>query len=207
MPVLLNASASRHFASRGVLIETRERRYALQMRVRFLPLMVLLCSLLSIGCASSETDETGTGGGNDGGAGATGGTSRTGGAAASGGTAGSSGNPDGICGAQESCTPGNTSCHAFCIDLCGGLENTDAAFCGVDDACACVCFEDDCDRTGCTLIECTRSPTADDFCDDQGVELCGGAPRDALCLRNGAAETGFCDIVCDSGTETCTPDP
>ena len=178
------------------------------MPARSLPLMVLLCGLLSVGCPSSEKEDTG--GGNEGGhgAGATGGTSGTsgtGGAVGSGGTAGGGGNSGGVCGAQESCMPGNASCHDFCIRLCGRLNNTDVAFCASDNACACVCFEGDCDRTGCTLIECTPSPTADDFCEGQALDVCGGTPRDAVCLRTGT-ETGFCDIVCDSGTETCTPE-
>jgi hypothetical protein len=166
--------------------------------------MVLLCGPLTIGCPSSGDE---TGGGNEGGngTGGTAGTGGTGGTAGNGGDGGDGGSDGAFCGAEESCSLETDDCFDFCIGVCGGLENTEVGFCALDDACACVCFEGDCDRTGCTFVECTLGPTADDFCNDEGMDLCGGAPRDALCIAT-SAESGFCDIVCDSGVVTCTPD-
>jgi len=161
------------------------------MRTLSIPLMMVLGGLLTIGC-TTETETSGSG--NEGGPG---GTPGTGGMGGMGGEGGSDG---GSCGAEEPCDPDADNCYSFCSGLCSLPE---IGFCGEDGACICICTEGECDRTDCTLVECAFGDGGDESCAAQGTNLCGGTPRDAICLD---ANGGTCDIVCASGVVTCAPD-
>lgn len=162
--------------------------------MRWLLSVMLVCGSLTLMGESCEDSNGGEGGSS--------GDPGTGGDAGTGGTAGTGGSLGGSCGAEEPCTVGVDNCEDFCFSLCTLPE---IGFCGEDGACICVCTDGDCDRTGCTLVECTFEPdgSGDESCAAQGTSLCGGTPRDAICLD---ANGGTCDIVCASGVVTCAPD-
>jgi len=157
---------------------------------------MMVCGSLAL---MGQSCENSTG---DGGGAGTGGDPGTGGNAGAGGTAGTGGSIGASCGADEPCTPGVDNCYDFCSSLC---ELPESGFCNDDEACICVCAgtEGDCDRTGCTVVECGEpGPDEDAFCAGQGTSLCGTGFRYAQCLGN-----GLCDIICDSGAASCVSEP
>jgi hypothetical protein len=96
----------------------------------------LFCNLDDGASGVCDCRASGSGGTGGSGGGGTGGNMGTGGG---GGTGGTAAEP---CGGDTECTPEAPShCGTLCQDICGRFENFEAAGCGENNRCFCVCVE------------------------------------------------------------------